>query len=858
MSGTRVHDLAKKLEIESKELLAELKKLGISAKSHSSTLDDDAVQTVLAKHGKDKPAAKADTKPAAGKTLVRKETGARKDAASKPAPAVEDAPKADKKRLLFKKKKEDEPADVIAASTEPQPMTPIHPVAPAHDGAAAPVSEPVYAPPSLSGHPPVTGHTVSAHEPAPGAAPARPAQAATAASVLSPGVAGEAGARKKKDLELGQPVGEATGLKDKLNKKVKKTGRVKDEDDLRFREDAARWQDLRAIPVHRREDRSRHQQASTVTEITKPRHKAIKLMAGLTVKEFSELVGQRPAEVMRKLMDTGQMLTLNQPLNLDAAQLIAESFGVKTEIVIDKQGEALLDEPADAEQGGALQPRPPVVTIMGHVDHGKTSLLDAIRQTKVAEGEAGGITQHIGAYTVAVHGKQVTFLDTPGHEAFTSMRARGAKITDLVVLVVAADDGVMPQTIEAIHHAKAANVPIIVAINKIDKPGANADRVKNAMAEHQLIPEAWGGQTIFVEVSAKQKTGLDTLLEMILLQADVLEFKADPSRLAKGVVIEARLDRGRGPVATVLVQSGTLRVGDAFVVGSFSGRVRALVNDHGAKAKEAGPSIPVEVIGMPGVPGAGDLFVAVKDERVAREIAEARAQKQRATDINAGPGKVTLDDLFARIKEGDVKELAVVIKADVQGSAEALGSAVEKLSTDAVKLRVIHSGVGAITETDVMLATASRAIIIGFNIRPEPKASALAEKDGIDIRLYTIIYNAIEDIRAAMEGLLEPTLKERVLGRAEVRQVFTIPKAGVIAGCYVTDGMIQRSGASVRVLRDNVSVYQGKLGSLRRFKDDVKEVQQGYECGMGVENFNDIKVGDVLEVFVVDKIATKM
>jgi translation initiation factor IF-2 len=576
------------------------------------------------------------------------------------------------------------------------------------------------------------------------------------------------------------------------------------------------------------------------------------------VKEFSELVGQRPADVMRKLMDTGQMLTLNQPLNLDAAQLIAESYGVKTEIVVERQGEALLDDSADTEQDGATQLRPPVVTIMGHVDHGKTSLLDAIRQTKVAEGEAGGITQHIGAYTVTVRGKQVTFLDTPGHEAFTSMRSRGAKITDIVVLVVAADDGVMPQTVEAIHHAKAANVPIIVAINKIDKPGANPDRVKNALAEHQLIPEAWGGQTIFVEVSAKQKTGIETLLEMILLQADVLEFKADPARLAKGTVIEARLDRGRGPVATILVQSGTLRTGDAFVVGTFSGRVRALNNDRGEKVKEAGPSVPVEVIGLPGVPGAGDPFVVVKDERVAREIADARAQKQRAADINAGPGKVSLDDLFARIKEGDVKELAVVIKADVQGSAEALGSAVEKLSTDAVKLRVIHSGVGAITETDIMLASASRAIVIGFNIRPEPKASALAEKDGIDVRLYTIIYNAIEDIRAAMEGLLEPTLKERVVGRAEVRQIFTIPKAGVIAGCYVTDGTIQRSGANVRVLRDNVSVYQGKMGSLRRFKDDVKEVQQGYECGMSVENFNDIKVGDVLEVFAVDKIATKM
>ncbi|MSR25068.1 MAG: translation initiation factor IF-2 [Nitrospiraceae bacterium] len=857
MSGERVHDLAKKLGMESKELLAELKRLGIAAKSHSSTLDDDAVRTVLAKLDKGTPASKTPAKAEAGKALVRKDTTTRKETAAKSTPA-EESPKADKKRLLFKKKKEDEATYESAAAL--LPMTPIHPAGPMHDSAAvaAPAAESAHAPLSLSGHPPAVSTATPVHEPASGVG-GPPVVATTATATAAPGLApstmGAPGARKK--IDFGQPAGEA-GLKDKLLKKTKKTGRVKDEDDLRFREDAARWQDLRAIPVHRREDRSRHQQASTVTEITKPRQKAIKLTAGLTVKEFSELVGQRPADVMRKLMDTGQMLTLNQPLNLDAAQLIAESFGVKTEVVVERQGDALFDEPADAEEGGAMQPRPPVVTIMGHVDHGKTSLLDAIRQTKVAEGEAGGITQHIGAYTVAVHGKQVTFLDTPGHEAFTSMRSRGAKITDLVVLVVAADDGVMPQTVEAIHHATAAGVPIIVAINKIDKPGANSDRVKNALAEHQLIPEAWGGQTIFVEVSAKQKTGIETLLEMILLQADVLEFKADPTRLAKGTVIEARLDRGRGPVATILVQGGTLRIGDAFVVGTFSGRVRALNNDRGEKVKEAGPSVPVEVIGLPGVPGAGDVFVVVKDERVAREIADTRAQKQRAADINAGPGKVTLDDLFARIKEGAVKELAVVIKADVQGSAEALGSAVEKLSTDAVKLRVIHSGVGAITETDIMLATASRAIVIGFNIRPEPKAAALAEKDGIDVRLYTIIYKAIEDIRAAMEGLLEPTLKERVLGRLEVRQVFTIPKAGVIAGCYVTDGTIQRSGANVRVLRDNVSVYQGKMGSLRRFKDDVKEVQQGYECGMSVENFNDIKVGDVLEVFAVDKIATKL
>ncbi|MBM4123796.1 MAG: translation initiation factor IF-2, partial [Nitrospira sp.] len=524
----------------------------------------------------------------------------------------------------------------------------------------------------------------------------------------------------------------------------------------------------------------------------------------------------------------------------------------------EKEGEELLEEAVEWTEAEQLEPRPPVVTIMGHVDHGKTSLLDAIRQTKVTEQEAGGITQHIGAYTVTVHGKRVTFLDTPGHEAFTAMRARGAKITDLVILVVAADDGVMPQTIEAIHHAQAANVPIIVAINKIDKPGANADRIKNALTEYNMVPEAWGGQTIFVEVSAKQKVGLESLLEMILLQAEVLELKANPHRPAKGAVVEGKLDRGRGPVATLLVQDGTLRVGDAFVVGTFSGRVRALITDRGAKVAEAGPAMPVEVIGLPGVPAAGDAFVVVQDERVAREIAEDRAHKQRVADLAAGSTRVTLDDLYARIKDGDVKELAVVIKSDVQGSAGALSEAVEKLSTPAVKLRVIHSGVGGITETDVLLASASRAIIIGFNIRPEPKATALAEREGVDIRLYTIIYDAIADIKAAMEGLLEPTLKERVLGRAEVRQVFTIPKAGTIAGCYVIEGTISRASAGVRVVRDNVTVYEGKLGSLRRFKDDVREVQQGYECGIGVENFADLKSGDIIEAYVQDKVATKL
>jgi len=645
-------------------------------------------------------------------------------------------------------------------------------------------------------------------------------------------------------------------LKDKL-KKVRKPGRSRDEEDVRIREDAARWQDLRAIPVQRRDDRSKHVHHSTPAEITKPRKKSVKLTPGMTVKEFAELIGQRPADIVRKLMDMGQMLTFNQPMHIEVASMIAEEAGIKMDVAAEKAGEELLEDIVQAEGEANPEPRPPVVTIMGHVDHGKTSLLDAIRETKVAEGEAGGITQHIGAYTVTVRGKQVTFLDTPGHEAFTAMRARGAKVTDIVILVVAADDGVMPQTIEAIHHAKAAGVPLIVAINKIDKPDANPDRVRNALSEHGLISEAWGGDTIMVEVSAKQKTGLDQLLEMILLQAEVLELKADPNQLAKGTVVEAKLERGRGPVATVLVQSGTLHVGDVFVVGAFSGKARALVSHTGTKVQEAGPSIPVEVIGLPGVPSAGDVFQAVKDERVAREIAEDRARKQRAAEL-AGAGKVSLDDLFAKIQEGSVKELSLVIKADVQGSSEALAASIEKLPTESVKLRVIHNGVGGITESDVLLAAASNAIIIGFNIRPEPKASALAERERVDIRLYTIIYDALNDIKAAMEGLLEPTLKERVLGRAEVRQVFAVSKAGTIAGSYVVDGTITRSSAGVRVIRDNVVVYQGKLGSLRRFKDDVREVQQGYECGIGIENFNDVKAGDVIEVFAIDKIATKL
>jgi translation initiation factor IF-2 len=856
----RVYELAKKLGMENKALLPELKKMGVSVASHSSALDDDVVQKVLEKF---LPNVKGESKAGERQSEqgVKVPDTAHAKVGVMKSPVVESPAKPDKRRILIKRKKEDEPAEAVSPAPVGEIESPA--AAPQPTPAPGPIVSVVPPPavevehvPHADAEPPV--QSVPPIPPAPAPIASGPGAIAAKSPVGAPPSAAatvEAVAGKKKSMSF--EAIEAEGQKDKL-KKARKPGRVKDDEhDVKFREDAARWQDLRAIPVQRRDDRSKHLHHSAPSEITKPRKKSVKLTPGTTVKEFAESIGQRPADIVRKLMEMGQMLTFNQPMNLDAASIFAEESGVKIEVAVEKGGEELLQEVIDTGGEERPEPRPPVVTIMGHVDHGKTSLLDAIRQTKVAEGEAGGITQHIGAYTVPVRGKQVTFLDTPGHEAFTSMRARGAKVTDIVILVVAADDGVMPQTVEAIHHAKAAGVPIIVAMNKIDKPDANPDRVKNALSEHGLISEAWGGDTIMVEVSAKQKTGLDTLLEMILLQSEVLELKADPHRPAKGTVIEAKVERGRGPVATVLVQTGTLKVGDVYVVGVYSGRVRALIDDRGAKVPLAGPSIPVEVLGLPGVPSAGDVFQVVSDERVAREIAEERAQRRRAAELG-GPAKVSLDDLFAKIQEGSVKELAIVIKADVQGSSEALAGAVEKLSTDAVKLRVIHNGVGGVMESDVLLAAASRAIIIGFNIRPEPKAASLAEQQGVDIRLYTVIYDAIADIKAAMEGLLEPTLKERTLGRAEVRQVFMIPKAGAVAGSYVVDGTISRASAGVRVIRDNVVVYQGKLASLRRFKDDVRDVQQGYECGLSIENFNDVKVGDIVEAYAIDKVATKL
>jgi translation initiation factor IF-2 len=580
----------------------------------------------------------------------------------------------------------------------------------------------------------------------------------------------------------------------------------------------------------------------------------LKIQEGTTVKEFAELISVKLPDVIKKFMELGYMPTINQPVDMDAALLVAEGFGVKLEVAAGEEEPVLEEAAVDT---AALSPRSPVVTIMGHVDHGKTSLLDAIRETKVTETEAGGITQHIGAYKVTLKGKEIVFLDTPGHEAFTSLRARGAKVTDVVVLVVAADDGVMPQTIEAIDHAKAANVPIVVAINKIDKPEANPTKVKNELSARGIVSEEWGGQNIFVEVSAKKRIGIESLLEMILLQSDVMELKADAKKMAKGTIIEARLDRGRGPVATVLVQNGTLRIGDVFLTGTSVGKVRALIDDTGKRISEAEPATPVEVIGFSEVPTAGDLFTVVDDEKKARQIALTRQQKQRLAEM-ARAKKLTLDEVYAKIKEGEIRELNIIIKGDVQGSVEALKEAFEQIVHPQVKVKVIHTSVGGINESDVMLAAASNAIIIGFNVRPESKAHQVAEKEGVDIRHYNIIYEAIDDIRKALEGLLEPTLKEKILGRAEVRQTFQVSRLGTIAGCYVLDGIMSRASDGIRIIRDSIVVYDGKLSSLKRFKEDVREVQTGYECGIMIENYNDLKVGDVLENYVIEKIAAKL
>jgi translation initiation factor IF-2 len=580
----------------------------------------------------------------------------------------------------------------------------------------------------------------------------------------------------------------------------------------------------------------------------------VTITEGITVKELAEKLDVRAKDVIKVLLDRGMLATINQSLDVQLAGEIAQGFNASTSVISFE--EQSLQELAPAEAKGERAARAPVVTVMGHVDHGKTSLLDAVRETSIAAGEAGGITQHIGAYQVEVRDRKIVFIDTPGHEAFTRMRARGAKVTDIVVLVVAADDGVMPQTKEAIDHARAANVPLIVAINKIDKPNANPERVKRELTDLDLMPEEWGGKTVTVEVSAKKKQNIDLLLEMILLVSDIGELKANPKRQATGTVLESKLDRGRGAVATVLVQDGTLNVGDTFIAGPIVGRVRALIDDRGRPVKAAGPSTPVEVLGLTGLPQPGDVF-QVADAAKARQIAAFREEQAKIRALGAKGGRLTLESLQAQIAEGGMKELPIIIKADVQGSAEVLADTLTKLTDEKVKIRIIHSGVGAVNESDVLLASASNAVIIAFNVRPDRNAEDIAAREHVDIRTHSVIYNVTDEMKKAMTGLLEPTFKETRLGVAEVRDTFKVPKFGTVAGCMVTEGRITRAGETqARLLRDNVVVFEGKISSLKRFKDDVSEVKAGFECGIGFERFNDIKVGDVIEVFVMERVAT--
>jgi len=820
MGGKRVFELAKEFEISSKELIEELKKLGIEVSNHMAVMDEKAMGRLKGrfnKQGEKISEAFKGVKSSAKTILIKKKP--KIEAGEEIKPAVPVTPESAKTIV---------PPGVIPKAEEITRGEITEETQPGAEEKAEKIEKREYlveAPAPL-----VTGQE-------------------TVPATGSPRVS-------KEVIKKASPiVEEKKGAKEQKKKGIKVII-TEPEEDLLI---SQRWKSFKAIPKKEKRARPGARFKLTKTdqsiEITKPRKKMIKLYEGTTVKEFADLIGQKSSEVIAKLIGMGMMVTINQPVDIDAALLVADSYGLKVEVAAEKKLEEYIEEPEDAPE--LLKTRAPVVTVMGHVDHGKTSLLDAIRKTKVTEGEAGGITQHIGAYVVDADGKRVVFLDTPGHEAFTAMRARGAKITDIVVLVVAADDGVMPQTIEAINHAKAANVPIIVAINKIDKIGANPERIRQELTKYGLVPEEWGGENIFAEVSAKQRIGLDHLIEMILLQAEVLELKANPDKNTRGVILEAKLDKGRGPVATVLVQGGTLKQGAPFVCGTYWGRVRMLLSDTGKPIQEAPPATPVEVLGFSGVPQAGDIFAVADDEHIAKSIAASRLQKQRIAGLEKAR-KVTLDELYSQIKDGVMRELNIIIKADVQGSAEAVSEALERLGTEAVKVRIIHGGVGAITETDVMLASASNAIIIGFNLRPEPKAVALAEKESVDIRLYNIIYDAVADIKAAMEGLLEPTLKEQILGRAEVRQVFSVSKIGTIAGSYVLDGTITRSSTGVRLIRDHVEIYKGKIGSLRRFKDDVREVQAGYECGIGIENFNDIKVGDIIESFVIEKIAAKL
>ena len=914
----RIHELAKEWNLQSKELLASLETLGITGKRSQSSLQEPDVERLAAQLGRG-PAAEptVGTERVVGERMVVEKDGHGEVTSRESTVEARVRPNVirRRRRRVEVGRKDSTPTDVSGgndgslidfpdmgasssggapssseAASEPsglipelppsdvgienfttEPTPPLDPPAPepkvaADEAAALDANEakPVPAQPAADAGTP---------DPSPPAPPAEAPVAPVRGEPLRPGgplsdetPALDDGMRRVQVLgkielktepeaaptpaDRPGPAADAPPSTDGRRKKGKKVIRRGSQMDPFMGGDRPRGR----RPQKRRATPGKEQQATQIT-VPSARKRIVRMHEVISVGELAKSMGLKAGEVLKKLMEMGVMATVNQSLDVDHATLVAGEFEYTVENVAFDADKEIDGTEAEEVVGEAL-PRDPVVTVMGHVDHGKTSVLDQIRSTAVADGEAGGITQHIGAYSVPVGDKHITFIDTPGHAAFTSMRARGAQVTDIVILVVAADDGPMPQTIEAINHARAASVPIIVALNKIDRAEADIEKVKGQLAEHGLAPEDWGGDTIFCPVSAKTREGLDNLLEMVLLQAELLELKANPEVRARGTVVESKLDRGRGPVATVLVQEGTLEPGQAFVVGLQHGKLRAMLDSSGSRIKKAGPSIPVEILGLDGVPEAGDAFAVVQDEAKSKQIAEHRQQKQRETEL-ARSSKVSLDDLYSQLEKAKVKELNVVLKVDVQGSVDALREAFSRISNEEVQVKTIHASVGGITESDVLLASASNAVIIGFNVRPLDKAAALAETEGVDLRLYTIIYDAIREVREALEGMLAPSLRERNVGRAEVREIFGVRGAGVIAGSTVTDGKILR-GSLARLLRDHAVVHEGKIGSLRRFKDDVREVSHGYECGIGIEGFSDVKPGDVVEVYEVEEVARKI
>jgi len=797
LAKIRINKLALELNVQNDQIIDELKKQGHTVKNHMSSIDED-VASLVRSFFSDEPVAPAKTasktKKAATKATTKKKTAKAKTPAKK---AVK--------------------AKAAAKDTE-------------------------------------TEKTRAALKTVPKESEASPGKTAQPkSSKQAPNKAAPTSHKEDTDPDK-HKAGRKLGLKIvKKDEEQEKEAAAQDKSKPKAPDTKKKEDKSAPPPQHKKPAAEKEPEQAPVAVAEDEAFETVQLTENMAIRDLGEKLNCTANDILKDLMQLGVMATINQSLSFELSEKIADLRGYEVEKVT---AEAELgfdeeEEELDAETDRIL--RAPIVTIMGHVDHGKTSLLDAIRETNVTGSEKGGITQHIGAYQAMINNKPITFLDTPGHEAFTAMRARGAQVTDIVVLVVAADDGIKPQTLEAIHHANAGNVPLVVAINKIDKPDAKPEEVKKQLADQGLIPEEWGGSTIFTEVSALQRTGLDHLLELLLLQAEVMELKSNSKVRARGTVIESHLDKGRGPVATLLVQKGVLKVGDPFIVGNFFGKVRALINHKGKKVHEAGVAMPVEVVGIPEVPEPGDKFMVVKDEKRARQLSTMKIQRQRETVLSQKP-RITMEDLHQQIVDGIIQELNLIVKADVQGSIEAVREASAKLETDKVRVRIIHDAVGGISESDVLLASASNAVIIGFNVRPTEQAQTMAEKDQVDIRMYSIIYDAIDDMKKAMEGLLEPTFKEKIMGRAEVREVFTMPKIGVIAGCHVLSGILERNSRA-RLLRDSVVVYEGKIQSLRRFKEDVKEVASGYECGLALDKYQDVKQGDIVEPFVMEEVA---